>query len=197
VADVSLYCHLHPQLVSSPRPFSELEADAQVSAPAAQHPSQPSVLRYFLQIQSLSSVQSAQSKNPNSYPPLDIDVSTLTTPERKVVVPPKKEKKDKKATTAEPAAAATAGGIVGAVTGVVAAAGSAVGSAAEAVKNAVVGEVEAAPAPKKEKKEKKEKKDKPKVEAKVETGPMPSMIDMRVGKVLDGMSACTSSTEMS
>jgi aminoacyl tRNA synthase complex-interacting multifunctional protein 1 len=75
----------------------------------------------------------------------------------------------------------------------VAAAGSAVGAAAEAVKNAVVGEGEAVAAPKeggkKDKKEKKEKKEKPKVEAKVETGPMPSMIDMRVGKVLDGMSS--------
>ena len=160
-----------------------------MSTPASQHSSQPSILRYFLQIQSLHSVQSAQSKNPNSFPPLDVDVSTLTTPERKVIAPPKKEKKDKKPVAAE---ATTAGGIVGAVTGAVAAAGSAVGSAAEAVKNAVVGEGEAA-APKeggrKDKKEKKEKKEKPKVEAKVETGPMPSMIDMRVGKVLDGMSA--------
>ena len=99
----------------------------------------------------------------------------MAIPERKVIVPPKKEKKDKKPVAAEGTAA-----------------GSAVGSAAEAVKNAVVGEGEAA-APKeggrKDKKEKKEKKEKPKVEAKVETGPMPSMIDMRVGKVLDGMSA--------
>jgi aminoacyl tRNA synthase complex-interacting multifunctional protein 1 len=168
-------------------------ADRQVSAPATQHPSQPSILRYFLQIQTLQSVQSAQSKNPNSYPALDIDVSTLAIPERKVIVPPKKEKKDKKPVAAEGTAA---GSIVGAVTGAVAAAGSAVGSAAEAVKNAVVGEGEAA-APKeggrKDKKEKKEKKEKPKVEAKVETGPMPSMIDMRVGKVLDGMSSCSNS----
>jgi len=112
----------------------------------------------------------------------------LAIPERKVIVPPKKEKKDKKPVAAE----GVAGSIAGAVTGAVAAAGSAVGSAAEAVKNAVVGEGEAA-APKeggrKDKKEKKEKKEKPKVEAKVETGPMPSMIDMRVGKVLDGTSA--------
>lgn len=59
--------------------------------------------------------------------------------------------------------------------------------------NAVVGEGEgsaAAGAPKeKGKKEKKEKKEKPKAEVPVATGPMPSMIDMRVGKVVDGMSA--------
>lgn len=76
-----------------------------------------------------------------------------------------------------------------------AAATSAVGSAAEAVKNAVVGGGEGSTAPpaeqqqqKGQKKEKKEKKEKPKAEPKVETGPMPSMIDMRVGKVLDGES---------
>lgn len=168
----------------------------QVSAPSTQHPSQPSVLRYFLQIQSLSPVQTAQQKNPNAFPALDIDISSLPIPERKVIVPPKKEKKDKKPAATDSAegavasAQSAAGSVVNAVSGAVAAATSAVGSAAETVKNAVVGEGSAggAEVPKQAggKKEKKEKKEKPKAEPKVETGPMPSMIDMRVGKVLDG-----------
>ncbi|WVF65330.1 methionine-tRNA ligase, beta subunit [Kwoniella sp. CBS 6097] len=190
-ADVSLYAHLHPSLIS---------------APATQHPTQPSLLRYFLQIQSLEPVQAAQKSLPNSFPSLDIDLSSLPTPERKA--PPPKVKKEKKpaaanagvaagAADAASGAAAAAGSAVESVTGAVSAAVGAVtgaaASAANAVKEAVVGGASAAgaaPAEGKEgkKKEKKEKKEKPaKAQpAKEEpTGPMPSMIDMRVGKVLD------------
>ncbi|WWC90983.1 methionine-tRNA ligase, beta subunit [Kwoniella dendrophila CBS 6074] len=180
-ADVSLYAHLHPTLIS---------------APSSQHPQQPSLLRYFLQIQSLESVQSAQKSLPNSFPSLDIDLSTLSTPERKA--PPPKVKKDKK-----PAApAATAGSVTETVTGAVSsalasatAAASSVSetavNAATAVKEAVVGGaasegVQNKDGKKKEKKEKKEKIAKAPQPAKEEpTGPLPSMIDMRVGKVLD------------
>ncbi|WVW79602.1 methionine-tRNA ligase, beta subunit [Kwoniella bestiolae CBS 10118] len=172
-ADVSLYAHLHPALIT---------------APTTQHPQQPSLLRYFLQIQSLDAVQSAQKSLPNSFPSLDIDVSSLAVPERKA--PPPKVKKEKK-----PAAAAQPGGVTGAVSnavsGAVNAATSAAGAAAEtavnaatAVKDAVVG-APAQEGKKKEKKEKKEKAPKPQAVKEEPTGPLPSMIDMRVGKVLD------------
>ncbi|WWC98204.1 methionine-tRNA ligase, beta subunit [Kwoniella sp. B9012] len=175
-ADVSLYAHLHPTLIS---------------APTTQHPQQPSLLRYFLQIQSLESVQSAQKSLRNSFPSLDIDISSLPTPERKA--PPPKVKKEKK-----PAAPAAAAGVTetvtNAVSGAVNAATSAAGAvagtavnAASAVKDAVVG-AGAAPQEGGKKKEKKEKKEKPAKAQTVKeepTGPLPSMIDMRVGKVLD------------
>ncbi|OCF32434.1 methionine-tRNA ligase, beta subunit [Kwoniella heveanensis BCC8398] len=178
-ADVSLYAHLHPSLIS---------------APATQHPTQPSLLRYFLQIQSLDSVQAAQKSLPNSFPSLDIDLSSLPTPERKA--PPPKVKKEKKPTAAAAdaasGAAAAAGSAVESVTGAVSAAVGAVtgaaASAANVVKEAVVG---SAPAEvkeggkKREKKEKKEKTAKAQPAKEEPTGPLPSMIDMRVGKVLD------------
>ncbi|WWC72900.1 methionine-tRNA ligase, beta subunit [Kwoniella pini CBS 10737] len=173
-ADVSLYAHLHPTLIS---------------APSTQHPEKPSLLRYFLQIQSLESVKSAQKELPNSFPSLDIDLSSLAVPERKA--PPPKVKKDKKP------AAATAGGVTETVTNAVNAAASTASAAvsaatetavnaASAVKDAVVGG--SAPVEggkKKEKKEKKEKAPKPAAVKEEPTGPLPSMIDMRVGKVLD------------
>ncbi|WVQ93005.1 methionine-tRNA ligase, beta subunit [Kwoniella sp. CBS 9459] len=184
-ADVSLYAHLHPSLIS---------------APATQHPTQPSLLRYFLQIQSLEPVQTAQKSLPNSFPALDIDLSSLPTPERKA--PPPKVKKEKKPAAANAAAdaasgaTAAAGSAVESVTGAVSAAVGAVtgaaASAANAVKEAVVGgspaaatQAEAKEGKKKEKKEKKEKPAKAQPAKEEPTGPMPSMIDMRVGKVLD------------
>ncbi|WWD06983.1 methionine-tRNA ligase, beta subunit [Kwoniella europaea PYCC6329] len=173
-ADVSLYAHLHPTLIS---------------APTTQHPQQPSLLRYFLQIQSLESVQSAQKSLPNSFPSLDIDISSLPTPERKA--PPPKVKKEKKPAAA---AAGVTETVTNAVSGAVNAATSAAGAvagtavnAASAVKDAVVG-AGAAPQEGGKKKEKKEKKEKPAKAQPVKeepTGPLPSMIDMRVGKVLD------------
>lgn len=173
LADVSLYCHLHPTIAS---------------ASPSSHPSRPSVLRYFLQIQSLLAVQTAQAQQPNSFPPLDIDISTLPLPERQVVAPVKKDKKPKGAAaqaadSASASASTVAETVTAAASSVVSAATATVASAAETVKAAVVGgEERATPAPKKEKKEKKEK---PKPAPVVETGPLPSMIDMRVGKVLD------------
>ncbi|KAK6906376.1 methionine-tRNA ligase, beta subunit [Kwoniella mangroviensis CBS 8507] len=174
-ADVSLYAHLHPTLIS---------------APTTQHPQQPSLLRYFLQIQSLESVQSAQKSLPNSFPSLEIDISSLPTPERKA--PPPKVKKEKK--PAAPAAGGVTETVTNAVSGAVNAATSAAGAvagtaanAANAVKDAVVG-ASAAPQEGGKKKEKKEKKEKPAKAQPVKeepTGPLPSMIDMRVGKVLD------------
>ncbi|GFZ47264.1 Acyl-RNA-complex protein 1 [Saitozyma sp. JCM 24511] len=177
----------------------KLSKDLPISAPATQHPTHPSILRYFLHIQSLPSVASARKELPNDFPSLDIDVSTLPIPKREAVVPVKKEKKPKAA-----ADGAGAGGVVEAVSdavagatqsagAAVAAAGASVAAVVESAKEAVVGEATAvtggAEGKKKDKKEKKEKKEKQPwaaAPAKPEpTGPMPSMIDMRVGKVLD------------
>ncbi|OCF78868.1 methionine-tRNA ligase, beta subunit [Kwoniella mangroviensis CBS 8886] len=174
-ADVSLYAHLHPTLIS---------------APTTQHPQQPSLLRYFLQIQSLESVQSAQKSLPNSFPSLELDISSLPTPERKA--PPPKVKKEKK--PAAPAAGGVTETVTNAVSGAVNAATSAAGAVAgtaantaNAVKDAVVGSSAATQkgGKKKEKKEKKEKPAKAQPVKEEPTGPLPSMIDMRVGKVLD------------
>ncbi|TYJ57732.1 methionine-tRNA ligase, beta subunit [Cryptococcus floricola] len=164
-ADVGLYTQLHPSLIS---------------APATQHPTLPALLRYFLHIQSLPSVSSARSSLPSAYPTLDIDLSTLPVPERKAPAP--KVKKEKK-----PAAPTTVEGAAAAVTGAAGAVAAAAASTVEAVKDAVVGKPEDAAAQgKKQKKEKKEKKEKPaKAAPEPPTGPLPSMIDMRVGKVLD------------
>ncbi|WWD21315.1 methionine-tRNA ligase, beta subunit [Kwoniella shandongensis] len=173
-ADVSLYAHLHPSLIT---------------ASPEQHPKQPSLLRYFLQIQSLPAVQSAQSSLPNSFPSLDIDLSSLAIPERKAPAP--KVKKDKKA-AAVPGAPAAAGAVetvTGAVSAAVGAVTNAAASAAQTVKDAVVGAAPATAAQeggkKKEKKEKKEKPAKAQAVKEEPVGPLPSQIDMRVGKVLD------------
>ncbi|KAE8543599.1 methionine-tRNA ligase, beta subunit [Cryptococcus gattii VGV] len=170
--------------------YSNYPSTADVNAPATQHPTIPAVLRYFLHIQSLPSVSSAGSELPNAYPTLEIDLSTLPAPERKAPAPKMKKEKKAAAPAAEsvPAAAAAAEGAAASVAGAVSAATGAVieaaTNAAETVKEAVVGKPEK-DAKKKEKKEKKEKPAKaPKPAAEV-TDPMPSMIDMRVGKVLD------------
>ncbi|EAL19991.1 hypothetical protein CNBF3180 [Cryptococcus deneoformans B-3501A] len=165
--------------------YSNYPSTADINAPATQHPTLPALLRYFLHIQSLPSVSSARSELPNAYPTVEIDLSTLPIPERKAPAP--KVKKEKKAAAAESAPAA-AEGAVASVAGVVSAAAGTIAeaatNAAETVKEAVVGKPEK-DGKKKEKKEKKEKPAKAPKPAAEATGPMPSMIDMRVGKVLD------------
>ncbi|KAK1922631.1 putative tRNA binding protein [Papiliotrema laurentii] len=172
-ADISLYCHLHPSIAA---------------APSSQHPSQPSVLRYFLQIQSLPPVHSAQSALPNAFPPLDIDITALPTPPRQVIAPVKKEKKAKAPAGAAAAEGQQQGeGIVAAVTAGAASAAAAVGDAVAAAKDAIVGGGKDAKKEAKEakKKEKKEKPAKAPVAKEEPAAPAPSMIDMRVGKVLE------------
>ncbi|KGB75880.2 methionine-tRNA ligase beta subunit [Cryptococcus deuterogattii R265] len=170
-ADVGLYAHLHPSMIN---------------APATQHPTLPAVLRYFLHIQSLPSISSARSELPNAYPTLEIDLSTLPAPERKAPAPKVKKEKKAAAPAAEsvPAAEGAAASVAGAVSAATGAVIEAATNAAETVKDAVVGKSEK-DAKKKEKKEKKEKPAKASKPAAEVTGPMPSMIDMRVGKVLD------------
>lgn len=141
-------------------------------------------------MQSLDPVQSAQKSLPNSFPPLDVDISSLPAPPRQVIAPVKKEKKPKAAAVA---AETQPEGIVASVTATASAAAAAVTGALESVKEAVVGSSPAAPEVKEggKKKEKKEKPAKAPAPAKAEpTGPLPSMIDMRVGKVLDGELRC-------
>lgn len=140
-------------------------------------------------MQSLDPVQSAQKSLPNSFPPLDVDVSSLPPPPRQVIAPVKKEKKPKAAAAA---AEPQPEGIVASVTATASAAAAAVTGALESVKEAVVGSSPAADVKEGgKKKEKKEKPAKAPAPAKAEpTGPLPSMIDMRVGKVLDGEFNC-------
>ncbi|KIR28617.1 methionine-tRNA ligase, beta subunit [Cryptococcus deuterogattii LA55] len=166
--------------------YSNYPSTADINAPATQHPTLPAVLRYFLHIQSLPSISSARSELPNAYPTLEIDLSTLPAPERKAPAPKVKKEKKAAAPAAEsvPAAEGAAASVAGAVSAATGAVIEAATNAAETVKDSVVGKSEK-DAKKKEKKEKKEKPAKaPKPAAEV-TGPMPSMIDMRVGKVLD------------
>ena len=160
----------------------------------------PSVLRYFLQIQSLPATTAAHKSLPNSFPPIDIDISSLPPPPRQVIdlKKEKKEKKDKAAALAEAeaagggvmaAASSAASGAVAAATSAASGAMAVAAGAVESAKEAVVGPSEPVEAKDGKKREKREKKEKP---AKVQPvreepqAPMPSMIDMRVGKVLDG-----------
>ncbi|KIR72074.1 methionine-tRNA ligase, beta subunit [Cryptococcus deuterogattii CA1014] len=166
--------------------YSNYPSTADINAPATQHPTLPAVLRYFLHIQSLPSISSARSELPNAYPTLEIDLSTLPAPERKAPAPKVKKEKKAAAPAAEsvPAAEGAAASVAGAVSAATGAVIEAATNAAETVKDAVVGKSEK-DAKKKEKKEKKEKPAKASKPAAEVTGPMPSMIDMRVGKVLD------------
>ncbi|BEI93038.1 uncharacterized protein CcaverHIS019_0506660 [Cutaneotrichosporon cavernicola] len=160
-ADVSLYARLNPVMAS---------------APATQHPELPAVLRYFLHIQEQAGVKAAQKELPNAFPPVDIDVNSLPAAVR--VAPPakvKKEKKDKEGAAPEGKKDKKA-------------------DKAEKKDKAAKGEKKDAPAtaaaaegaPKEgKKKEKKEKAPKAPTAPATPAIPMPSMIDLRVGKVLD------------
>jgi len=143
-------------------------------------------------VQSLDSVNSAQKELPNSFPPLDVDVASLPAPPRQVIAPVKKEKKPKAAAAAaEPQAEGIVASVSAGAASAAAAVTGAVSAAKDAVINAAAGVVPAAAGAeevKGEKKQKKEKKEKPaKVQpAKEEpSAPVPSVIDLRVGKVLE------------
>ncbi|GHJ85364.1 hypothetical protein NliqN6_1766 [Naganishia liquefaciens] len=172
IADVSLYCEIHPEV-------SKLEPSGYYAI--------PSVTRYFDHIQHLKAVNDARALLPNEpYWLVNFDLDNMPPLERKVEVKEKKPKKDaaaaggadasaekksKKAEKEQPAAAAKAD------------------TPAEAAKPATEGE-----RPQGQKKEKKPKEKKAegadnKKPAKAAppppTGPLPSMIDLRVGKVLE------------
>ncbi|RSH86670.1 G4 quadruplex nucleic acid binding protein [Apiotrichum porosum] len=154
-ADVSLYCNLHSAIAS---------------APAAQHPENPAVLRYFLHVQDLASVQAAQKELPNAFPAVDVDVSSLPAPVRVAPTPKvKKEKKDKAAATE---GAAPAEGKKEKKDKAAKAEGAAPAAGTETPKDG-------------KKKEKKEKAPKAPTAPATPAVPLPSMIDLRVGKVLD------------
>ncbi|GMK55523.1 hypothetical protein CspeluHIS016_0205790 [Cutaneotrichosporon spelunceum] len=158
-ADVSLYARLNPVMAS---------------APATQHPELPAVLRYFLHIQEQTGVKAAQKELPNAFPPVDIDVNSLP-PAVRVAPPPKvkKEKKDKDGVAAEGKKDKKADKAEKKAKGEKKDAPAAAAAAAEG-------------APKEgKKKEKKEKAPKTPTAPATPAIPMPSMIDLRVGKVLD------------
>lgn len=145
------------------------QTDIKSSAPASQHPEAPAVLRYFLHVQDLDGVKGAQKELPNAFPPVDVDVSSLPAPPRAAPAPKEKKakkekaegevkegKKDKKEKGDKAAAPAE---------GAAAAAGAVEGKG--------------------EKKEKKAKAPKAPTAPATPLVPAPSMIDLRVGKVLD------------
>ncbi|KAJ9128237.1 hypothetical protein QFC24_000529 [Naganishia onofrii] len=170
IADVSLYCEIHPEV-------SKLEPSGYYAI--------PSITRYFDHIQHLKAVNDARALLPNEpYWLVHFDLDNMPPLERKVEVKEKKakkegapaagaeanagkkDKKEKKATEQTPATESTPE------------------APAPAVKAAVEGE-----RPQGQKKEKKPKEKKPEGAAKPAppppTGPLPSMIDLRVGKVLE------------
>lgn len=138
------------------------------SAPALSHPEHPAVLRYFLHIQDLSGVKAAQKELPNAFPPVDVDVSSLPAPARAAPAP--KQKKEKKDKAADGAKEGEKDDKKEKKDG----AGAAAAAAAGAPEGA-----------KKEKKEKKAKAPKQPAAPAAPFVPVPSMIDLRVGKVLD------------
>ena len=152
--------------------------------------------RYFAQIQSLPQLSDARQQFPNDFPVVDFDLDNMPKAERKAPAPKVKKAKAAAANAAPQSAAAKLAQDGGSgILANVQAAAAGVAGAAQAVKDAIVGKAEDATAategsaaPKDaKKKEKKEKKPAaPKKEEPVATGPLPSMIDLRVGKVLEG-----------
>ncbi|KAJ9107814.1 hypothetical protein QFC19_002720 [Naganishia cerealis] len=172
IADVSLYCEIHPEV-------SKLEPSGYYAI--------PSVTRYFDNIQHLKAVNDARALLPNEpYWLVNFDLDNMPPLERKVEV---KEKKAKKEGT--PAATAEAGTGKKEKKEKKAAEQQPTESTPEAAAAKPVVEGEK---PQGQKKEKKPKEKKPegadnKKPAKAAppppTGPLPSMIDLRVGKVLE------------
>lgn len=156
----------------------------------------PAVTRYFSQIQSLPQLTTARQQFPNDFPLVEFDLDNMPKAERKAPAPKVKKAKAAPAPASAAAKLAQEGG--SAIIANVQAAAAGVAGAAQAVKDAVIGKADDAAAaatssaPKDgKKKEKKEKKPAaPKKEEPVATGPLPSMIDLRVGKVLEGESNC-------
>lgn len=177
IEDVELYLDLHPTV-------SQLESSVYYTV--------PSVTRYFDHIQHLDPVVEARSQLPDTpFTVKQFDLDNMPPLERKVEV---KEKKAKKGGDAAAAPAAKDGGKNEKSQPKVAApAGVADASKGEASVVPVEGAEGAAAAAaaagtnKKEKKQKEKKEKKPQPAAPEPTGPMPSMIDLRVGKVLEVM----------
>ncbi|KAF5315074.1 hypothetical protein D9619_007291 [Psilocybe cf. subviscida] len=167
-ADVALYGTLHP-----------IVAKLQSS----EYHAVPSITRYFNHLQFDKTVRTAADALSGEFAPVELDIENAPIPERQVAAPKKKEKKDK-----APADAPT----------------STSAAAAPAAETAVDATKEPQQQQKKEKKEKKpkeassadagtSKKEKPaggkgaKAPAADEGEPVPSMIDLRVGHIVDIM----------
>ncbi|KAI5450691.1 G4 quadruplex nucleic acid binding protein [Naganishia albida] len=166
IADVSLYCELHPEV-------SKLEPSGYYAV--------PSVTRYFDHIQHLKAVNEARTILPNEpYWLVNFDLDNMPPLERKVEVKEKKPKKDG-------AAADASAGKKDKKEKKPAEQTPAETKPVEEAKPAAEGEK-----PQGQKKEKKPKEKKPEGDKKAAkpappppTGPLPSMIDLRVGKVLE------------
>ncbi|KAH7102529.1 nucleic acid-binding protein [Auriculariales sp. MPI-PUGE-AT-0066] len=160
VADAALYASIHPTI-------SALTAEQYYALPA--------VTRYFDHVQHLPTIRSASSA------PAVVAFVLDNAPKQPRSAPEKKEKKAK----APAAGADSAAGAAKVVDTVVAPIQAAAKSAAAAATAAVEGVVDAAKGGKKEKAPKEKKAAPPPAAPKEEDGPpVPSMVDLRVGKII-------------
>jgi aminoacyl tRNA synthase complex-interacting multifunctional protein 1 len=173
-ADFALFALLHTT-------FSQLQPE--------QYYGHPALTRYFDHVQNLPAVRS--SSVASSYPLIHFDLENAPKLERKADPPKEKKKKESKETEAANAPANGGGGVQ--------IVKDKVKKGAEVVKDAVQGAVAAVASgsgeakkekPAKEKKEKKEKAPAAPKAATTEEGagePVPSMIDLRVGHIVEIM----------
>ncbi|KAI0632093.1 hypothetical protein C8Q77DRAFT_1123841 [Trametes polyzona] len=172
-ADAALYGALHPSL-------SQLQP--------AQYYSHPAITRYFDHVQHRPSIRKAAEPLAPAFSVVEFDLSNAPHQERKAE-PPKKKEKAKAAPAAEggaPAAQPKADK-----------ADKAAGKADKKAKKAEEGDKAAQEAPKGDKEGKAQKKEKKAKEPKANEGgdkkkaaeepsePVPSMIDLRVGRIVD------------
>lgn len=157
----------------------------------------PSVTRYFDHIQHLKAVNDARALLPNEpYWLVNFDLDNMPPLERKVEV---KEKKPKKDAAAAGGADANAGKKSKKAEKEQTAAVAKDETPVEAAKPAAEGEKPQGQKKEKKPKEKKEGADnkKPaKAAPPPPTGPLPSMIDLRVGRVLEGLSCPAGSSPL-
>ncbi len=190
-ADVALYGALHPILVCLPRyvhSISPLIRVEQSQLQPAQYYSHPAVTRYFDHVQSRSSVRKAAESLAPAFSVVPFNLENAPAQERKA--DPPKEKKSKASTPVpdgdKVAAKAEKADKAAAKTDKAAKKGE------EGKKAAESGEKEGK-AQKKEKKAKepKEPKTAEKKPAAEDAGPpVPSMIDLRVGHIVDSKCSC-------
>lgn len=188
-ADVALYGRLHHIYVSytaSCNVFFHLKTSVQSSLSPKEYYAYPSLTRYFDHIQNLPAVKaSAHSLSPPAFSLIPIDIESAPKLERKA--DPPKKKKDPKPPAAD---------IPATTSNVAASASTAAAKVAEKAKDTAAAAVEAGVDAKGKVNKKKDKKEAAASDAggKKKGGPTaeeagepaPSMIDLRVGLIVDG-----------
>jgi aminoacyl tRNA synthase complex-interacting multifunctional protein 1 len=182
MADVALYTELHPTMVSLNQTAAERsssEAICQSRMSREDYYAVPAVTRYYNHVQHLQPVTEARTLlRDTPYLLVEFDLENMPPIERKMETKEKKSKKDSPKTS-------------GSVEPKVVKASEGAKLETSEGKETEAAPVAPADSGKKAKKEKKEKApqvvDNKKAKAPAEpTSPVPSMIDLRVGKVLEG-----------